>query len=270
MAAARWSARERARRARHHDRRGHARRAGRIPDLGCRGTGASLDRFHRALNPPPRPRKRRPPRLADADGDRQHRPRASRPSARRPARRLPRGRARLHALRLPDGLRLNDGKADRQGRYVSGTLATAAAGPNPPPGTLYRLSPDLTCEVLDHGITVANATCFSPAGDRLYFADSAQGFIWRYPYDGATGAVGQREEFIDVRGQTGSSPDGATVDAAGRLWVALVRTGQLGCFSDTGALLHRIDSPSSCRAARPSEARSSTRSSSLRSPTPAA
>jgi L-arabinonolactonase len=149
--------------------------------------------------------------------------------------------APLHRLDLPPGLRLNDGKMDRHGRYITGTLATAAAGPNPPPGSLYRLWPDGRCEVLDHGITVANAICFSPAGDWLYFADSLQGIIWRYPYNSASGAVGAREDFIDVRKQTGSSPDGATVDSEGRVWVALVQTGQLGCFSRTGSLLQTIN-----------------------------
>lgn len=149
----------------------------------------------------------------------------------------------LHAIVQPHGLRLNDGKMDRQGRYISGTLATAAAGQNPAPGTLYRLLPCGGCDVLEHGITVANATCFSPAGEWMYFADSKRGIIWRYAYDTATGTVTGREDFIDTQALAGSGPDGATVDTQGRLWVALVHAAKLGCFSPDGALLRLIDLP---------------------------
>lgn len=149
----------------------------------------------------------------------------------------------LHRLALPAGLRLNDGRMDRQGRFLCGAMATAAAPPGPPRGVLYRFSHDGALDELEHGIATSNATCFSPAGDRLYFADSRRGVIWRYPYDGETGRVGPREDLVDVEALTGSGPDGATVDAQGRLWVALVRTGQLGCFSDAGALLRVVDLP---------------------------
>jgi sugar lactone lactonase YvrE len=93
---------------------------------------------------------------------------------------------------------------------------------------------------LDQGIQLANATCFSPDGRWLYFADSPTHQVRRYPYDPATGACGPAEVLIDTR-SLGSPPDGATVDADGCLWVALVLAGKLACYAPDGALVRTID-----------------------------
>ena len=66
--------------------------------------------------------------------------------------------------------------------------------------------------------------------------------ILRYPYNTATGEVGPREVFIDTA-PLNSAPDGATVDAEGGLWVALVQTAQLARFFADGRLDRLIDCP---------------------------
>ena len=65
--------------------------------------------------------------------------------------------------------RLNDGKVDRQGRFVAGYMDYEEKDPL---GGLYRLDPDLTVTRLDGGIIVSNGPCFSLDGATLYFADS--------------------------------------------------------------------------------------------------
>ena len=144
----------------------------------------------------------------------------------------------------PPGLtgveRLNDGKTDRQGRFLTGSLVPA--GVHPPPGKLFRFAPDRPPEVLAEGIEISNAICFSPAGDRLYFADSLRMAIWTYAYDPQTGALGPQETLIDTT-PLGSAPDGATVDAEGRIWVALVQAGQIACISPRGRVERCIDLP---------------------------
>ena len=40
-----------------------------------------------------------------------------------------------------------------------------------------------------------------------------------------------------------TAPDGATVDAEGHLWVALVRSGEIGRFDPAGRLVQRIRMP---------------------------
>lgn len=136
-------------------------------------------------------------------------------------------------------MRLNDGRTDRAGRFCVGSLVL---GRHETHGVLYQVHPSgRVCE-LDRGFCVSNTTCFSPDGQWMYFADSLAQQIWRYRYDVATGEAGPREVLVDTR-PLKSGPDGATVDADGRLWVALVMTRQLACFSAQGELLQCIDLP---------------------------
>lgn len=154
----------------------------------------------------------------------------------------------LRPLALPEpevqGVRFNDGKMDRQGRFLCGTLELHRSPPPPaqPLGKLFRLNPNLSCDVLETGVRISNALCFSPAGDVLYFADSLASAVWAYDYDGATGNTANRRVLADTKA-IGSAPDGATVDAEGFLWVALVQTGQLGRFAPDGRLDRTIDLP---------------------------
>jgi len=157
--------------------------------------------------------------------------------------------AALRPLARPEAgnpsVRFNDGKMDRQGRFLSGTMEMPNDSPpaDPPLGKLYQLDTDLAARVLDTGIRISNALCFSPVGNTLYFADSMAGVLWAYDYDIATGAASNRRVLVDTAAVAGSPPDGATVDEAGHIWVALVRGAALGRFSPSGALVQRIDVP---------------------------
>lgn len=134
-------------------------------------------------------------------------------------------------------VRFNDGKADRQGRFLAGTMRVGGA--SGAPAKLYRLERDGNATVLESGIQISNALCFSPSDDTLYFADSLQNCIWAYDYDGT---LADRRVLIDTA-PLGSVPDGATVDSEGCLWVALVQAQKLARFSPTGELLLQLDVP---------------------------
>ena len=62
--------------------------------------------------------------------------------------------------------RINDGKVDRRGRFVAGSMDTMEAGPN---GALYRLDPDFKVTKLDDGIIVSNGPCLEPRRQDLLF-----------------------------------------------------------------------------------------------------
>lgn len=136
-------------------------------------------------------------------------------------------------------MRLNDGRADRAGRFLVGSLKLA---PATPVGELYQLLPSGQLNTLERGIRVSNSLGFSPDGRTLYFADSLSHQIRRYAYDPQTGQASGMQVFADTTA-LGSGPDGAAVDAEGHLWVALVMKGQLARFRPDGSLERLLDLP---------------------------
>ncbi|WP_028605133.1 SMP-30/gluconolactonase/LRE family protein [Ottowia thiooxydans] len=136
-------------------------------------------------------------------------------------------------------MRMNDGRTDRQGRFVAGSLVM---GRHDTDGAYYRLDTDGSVTQLFDGIALANATCFSPDGRTLYHADSFSDTVSAVDYDPATGAVGPRRAVFNTRSH-GSAPDGTTVDADGNLWVALVQAAKVGCFRPDGTLVKLLDVP---------------------------
>lgn len=136
--------------------------------------------------------------------------------------------------------RLNDGKVDRQGRFVFGSMDTLEESAS---GRLYRLDPDLSLHVLDEGIICSNGPCWSPDGSTLYFTDTWTGEQWTYAYDTAIGTVGERRTRNRIDTAGGGAADGATVDAEGCLWQALVYAGQLVRYTPDGQVDRIIEMP---------------------------
>ena len=136
--------------------------------------------------------------------------------------------------------RFNDGKVDRQGRFLAGTMGRQIR--DRPLGSLYRLDTDLSVERLEGDVIVSNGPCFSPDGRTFYFADSPRRAISAYDYDPATGAIANKRTLIDTV-PLDSAPDGATVDSEGYIWTALVGSGQIGRFAPDGRLDRLIEMP---------------------------
>jgi L-arabinonolactonase len=124
--------------------------------------------------------------------------------------------------------RFNDGKVDRRGRFVAGTMAydfdryDADRGQRPTrSGGLYRLDTNGAVTRLDGGISCSNGPCWSPDNRTLYFTDTYDKLMYAYDYDIETGAASNRRVFASARDMAGTF-DGATVDAQGYVWSALV------------------------------------------------
>ena len=139
----------------------------------------------------------------------------------------------------PDN-RINDGKVDKRGRFVAGSMDTMESGPN---GALYRLDPDFTVHTLDSGIIVSNGPCWNPAGSIFYFTDTWTGEIWAYDYDLETGHVSNRRTFTKVDTSNGGAPDGSTVDSEGCLWNALVYDSKIVRYLPDGSIDRIIEMP---------------------------
>ena len=113
--------------------------------------------------------------------------------------------------------RLNDGRADRQGRFWAGSMVEGAQG-SKPSGRLYRLDHDLGTAALLDGLAISNSLCWSPDSSTLYHCDTPNQRIDAYPFDADSGALGERRTFVES--EEGCFPDGSTVDADGFLWNA--------------------------------------------------
>jgi len=136
--------------------------------------------------------------------------------------------------------RTNDGRCDRQGRFIIGGMNEAEDGDAI--SNVYRLDPDLHIHQIISSVTCANSICFSPDGKVMYFADTPTGQIWAYDYDTHTGAVANRRVFTDFFDQPGM-PDGSIVDAEGFLWNAQWNGHRVVRYRPDGTVDRIVDMP---------------------------
>ncbi|MES2912838.1 MAG: SMP-30/gluconolactonase/LRE family protein [Pseudomonadota bacterium] len=128
------------------------------------------------------------------------------------------------------GMRFNDGRCDRQGRFLAGTmLMDMSAGAKV--GHVYRYDGGAGLTSLLDGFITPNGMAFSPDGKTMYLSDSHPSvqMIWAFDYDTATGTPSNRRVFVDMNAFPGR-PDGAAVDEDGCYWI---------CGNDAG-LVHRF------------------------------
>ncbi len=149
------------------------------------------------------------------------------------------GEAHVQPLATVDhampGMRFNDGRCDRQGRFVAGSMLMDMAAAQPV-GKLYRLGADDLAagraQDLQLGpLITPNGLAFSPDGRTMYLSDShpRSQQIWAFDYDTDSGTPRNRRLFVDMTGLPGR-PDGAAIDAEGCYWI---------CGNDAG-LVHRF------------------------------
>jgi sugar lactone lactonase YvrE len=134
---------------------------------------------------------------------------------------------------------LNDGKCDRRGRFWCGSRDADLAAPT---GSLYRLDPDGRTRRMDTGFIVSNGIAFSPDDRVMYFADSRAETVFAYDFDLDDGVISNRRVFFSTREIAGRC-DGATVDAEGFYWCALVHGGQIARVDPKGRFDRLIDLP---------------------------
>ncbi|NVO06254.1 MAG: SMP-30/gluconolactonase/LRE family protein [Rhodoferax sp.] len=140
------------------------------------------------------------------------------------------GFARIATVSHPlPGMRFNDGRCDRQGRFLAGTMLMDMAAAKAV-GTIYQLQADGTLRELLSGFTTPNGMAFSPDGRTMYLSDSHPTVrkVWAYDYDTEQGVPSNPRPFIDMSGFAGR-PDGAAMDTDGCYWI---------CGNDAG-LVHR-------------------------------
>ena len=157
-----------------------------------------------------------------------------------------------HIDHAQPGMRCNDGRCDRAGRFWVSTMVRDM-GLAAPQGVLYRLGaraqgPVLQAQVV--GLITGNGLAFSPDGKLAYLSDSHPQLqqIWQFDVD-ADGGLQNRRGFVDMRQHPGR-PDGAAVDQDGCYWTCANDAGLVLRFTPQGALDMQVhvpmDKPSMC------------------------
>jgi sugar lactone lactonase YvrE len=152
---------------------------------------------------------------------------------------------RVAAPRFPmSGMRFNDGRCDRQGRFWAGTMHTDMAAAHAV-GALYRYThrEGLTGPAATHLYT-QNGLAFSPDGRVMYLSDShpKARLIWAYDYECANGTAHARRVFVDMNRHPGR-PDGAAVDVDGCYWTCANDAGLVLRFTPAGDLDRSLELP---------------------------
>jgi len=136
-----------------------------------------------------------------------------------------------------DGVRMNEGGCDPDGRFWCGSMAYDQ---QPGAATLYRLDADGSVHPALEGVTVSNGLEWSPDGTLAYYDDTATHRTDVFDYSPDAGLTGRRP-FVDF-GDDGH-PDGLTVDAEGGVWVALYGGGAVHRYSPDGRLEAVVEVP---------------------------
>jgi sugar lactone lactonase YvrE len=148
----------------------------------------------------------------------------------------------IHAERLAapselvPGMRFNDGRTDRQGRFWSGTMWMDMAAALPV-GRLYRYDAHGLSAPLVAGLVTQNGLAWSPDGRTMYLSDShpTRRRVWAFDYDVDAGEPHDRRLFVDMA-QYAGRPDGAAMDSDGCYWVAGNDGSSLLRFTPSGKL----------------------------------
>lgn len=142
------------------------------------------------------------------------------------------------------GMRFNDGRCDRQGRFWSGTMALDMTHA-PATGNLYRYSAGqaISAPVVS-GLVTQNGLAWSPDGRTMYLSDShaSRRVVWAFDYDIDSGTPSGRRVFVDMTQHPGR-PDGAAIDIDGCYWTCANDAGQVHRFTPDGKLDRSIALP---------------------------
>ncbi len=158
------------------------------------------------------------------------------------------GRTVARRVAAPDfarsGMRFNDGRCDRQGRFWAGTMVQDMAAAIPAGGLYrYEAANGLRGPFVD-GLVVQNGLAWSPDGRTMYLSDShaSRRVIWAFDYDIDDGCPARKRLFADLHDHAGR-PDGAAVDEDGGYWTCANDAGLLLRFTPGGQLDRRIALP---------------------------
>lgn len=135
--------------------------------------------------------------------------------------------------------RFNDGKPDAMGRFWIGT----ADPQGQPRGALHRLEGRGRLAAAVAGVRMSNGIGWSPDGRTMYYVDTGTRRLDAFDFDMADGSLGGRRTLIEF--PAGNLPDGLTVDADGRIWLAVWGSSSIFAIASDGKVERQIVLPTS-------------------------
>lgn len=142
-----------------------------------------------------------------------------------------------HKIDIDSGLRLNDGKCDRQGRFWLGTC-----DPYNPMACLYRYESSGRLTPMQDNIYISNGLGWSPDNKYFYYTDSITRKIYCYDFDVNTGDIHHQRVLIQTPEGEGV-PDGLTVDNEGYIWSARWEGSKIVRYAPDGTVDREIKMP---------------------------
>ncbi|MDC0263881.1 SMP-30/gluconolactonase/LRE family protein [Verrucomicrobia bacterium] len=139
--------------------------------------------------------------------------------------------------------RFNDGKCDPQGRLWAGTMSCEE---EEGAGSLYRITNEGSVKRMVESVTISNGLAWSQDGRTMYYIDTPTRHVDAFDFDPVEGEISNRRHVIEIPKDMGY-PDGMTIDAEGKLWVALWAGWGVGRWDpSTGELLAKVQLPVEC------------------------
>ena len=138
-------------------------------------------------------------------------------------------------------VRFNDGKTDRQGRFIAGSM-DLDEGQRRPIGVVYQLDGRLEPKQLLDGFGCFNGPCFSPPGNTFYCTGRRGAAIEAFDYDLDDGVLSRPRVLID----DDLNCDGATVDTDGCLWSAQWDRASVQRITPDGVRDRHVEIPGQC------------------------
>jgi L-arabinonolactonase len=137
--------------------------------------------------------------------------------------------------------RINDGRTDRRGYFVFGTLNEAKERRAIASFYQYSMAHGLRRLALP-AVAIANSICFSLDGRTMYFCDTLSQRIQQCDYDAETAQVDNIRLFTQMD-RKDAWPDGSVIDAEGCLWNAQWGAGRVARYDPSGELMGVLTAP---------------------------
>ena len=135
--------------------------------------------------------------------------------------------------------RFNDGKCDPAGRLWAGTMEFNG---KPDAAALYCLETDHTVSEKLRPVTISNGIVWSADAKTMYYICTRANNVRAFDYDVTTGAIDHERIVVVNEGDGGF--DGMSIDAEGKLWIAVFGGWAVRRYDpDTGALMRELRLP---------------------------